>query len=89
MATATSGAFSAILAPGLRKVWMDDQKNWPEEYTRILKVESITTAYIDELVTTGLGRLEQKPKGQPITYDSGLVGNSQRFTPTTYALDSG
>jgi hypothetical protein len=86
MATATSGAFSAVLAPGLRKVWMDDQKNWPEEYSKILKVDSFTTAYIDELVTTGLGRLEVKPKGQPLTYDSGLVGGNQRFSPTTYAL---
>jgi len=62
MAKATSGAFSAILAPGLRKVWMDDQKTGRKSITRILKVESITTAYIDELVTTGLGRLEQKRK---------------------------
>lgn len=86
MATATSGAFSAILAPGLRKVWMDDQKQWPEEYSRILNVRSTTLPYEDELITTGLGRLEQKPKGKPITYDSGLVGNSKRYTPTTYAL---
>jgi hypothetical protein len=86
MATATSGAFSAILAPGLRKVFMDDQKLWPEEYSKILKVGSTTKAYEDDIITTGLGRLEQKPKGQPITYDSGLVGNTKRYTPTTYGL---
>jgi hypothetical protein len=86
MATATSGAFSAILAPGLRKVWMDEQKNWPEEYSKFLKVDSMDGAYFDEQIVTGLGRLEQKAHGKPITYDSGLVGDSKRFSPTPWAL---
>lgn len=82
----TSGQFSELLAPGLRKVFFDTYKDWSEEYSRIATVESSTRAYEDELIVAGLGRMERKAEGHSIAYDRGTQGGKQRFTHVTFGL---
>lgn len=85
MATTTQN-FSHLLAPGLRKVFFDKFKTWDEEYSRIATVLTSKRAYEEELITTGLGRFEQKDEGNSITYDNPIQGDKQRYTHVSYAL---
>lgn len=86
MATQTTGSFSHLLAPGLRKVFFDEYKQWPEEYSQIAQVETSSQAYEEDLNATGLGRLERKNEGTSLTYDLGIQGNKKRYTHVTFAL---
>lgn len=83
---AYTGAFSHLLAPGLRKVFYDDYKEWPEEYSQLCAVLTSKRAYEEELVVAGLGRHEIKPEGMPLTYDVGIQGSKVRYTHVSYAL---
>jgi hypothetical protein len=85
MAT-TTAAFSHLLAPGLRKVFFDEYKTWPEEYSKIATVESSSRAYEEELITAGLGRFERKPEGMSLIYDDPIQGDKKRYTHVTFAL---
>jgi len=82
----TTAAFSKLLAPGLRKVFFQNYKMFPEEYSKIANVETSKRAYEEELTTAGLGRFEEKPEGQSITYDDPIEGNVKRYTHATFAL---
>lgn len=82
----TTTAFSRLLAPGLRKVFFDDWKQWQEEYSQIAKVESSKRAYEEEMTAAGLGRFQRKEESKSLTYDNPIQGNVKRFTHVTYSL---
>lgn len=86
MATTLTGAFSHLLAPGLRKVFFDQYKLWPEEYSQIANVYTSKRAYEEELVVAGLGRFERKPEGESLIYDGPIQGDKRRYTHLTFAL---
>jgi hypothetical protein len=83
---ANTGAFSRLLAPGLRKIYFDDWKQWPEEYTKFVNIEKSTRAYEEEAVMAGLGRFQRKEEGKSVIYDTGIQGGVQRYTHATWAL---
>lgn len=83
---ANTKAFSGLLAPGLRKVFFDNLKRHPEEYSKIASVETSTRAYEEEMMMAGLGRFIHKPEGSPITYDTIFQGNKKRYTHKTFSL---
>lgn len=83
---AYTGAFSALLAPGLRKVWHDEYKDWPEEHSQIATMLTSKRAYEEEHVMAGLGRMERKPEGTALTYDDPINGSTVRFTHISFAL---
>lgn len=83
---AYTGAFSALLAPGLRKVYLDEYKQWPEEYSQIANMETSKRNYEDDRVVAGLGRHERKTEGKSITYDDPIQGGTVRYTHITFAL---
>lgn len=85
MASSTS-QFSKLLAPGLRKTFFDDLKQWPEEYSQILNVNTSKRAYEEELMGAGLGRFERKTEGKPLVYDDPIQGEVVRYTHVTFAL---
>jgi hypothetical protein len=86
MSTQTTGSFSELLKPGLKKVFFDEYKAWPEEYSQIFNVMTSDKAYEEELITTGLGRLERKNESASISYDQGLQGDKKKYTHVTYGL---
>jgi hypothetical protein len=77
---ATTGAFSKLIVPGLRKVYFNEEKKWPEEYTRYFNMETSTRAYEEEAVMMGLGRLERKGEGIALTIANGKQGGTKRYT---------
>ena len=81
-----SGAFSRLVAPGLRKVFFDKLKEWKEEYSIIAHIESSKRQYEEELTMGGAGRFERKPKGQSLIYDDFIQGNVKRYTHLSFAL---
>jgi len=83
---ANTQAFSKLLAPGLRKVFFDDWKQWPEEYSKTAKVETSKRAYEEEMTAAGLGRFQRKEEGKSLTYDSPIQGNVKRYTHVTFSL---
>lgn len=85
MATTTQN-FSRLLAPGLRKVFFQNWKQFPEEYSQIANVEESKRAYEEELTTAGLGRFQRKLETKPIVYDNPMQGNVKRYTHVTFGL---
>lgn len=82
----TRASFSRLLAPGLRKVYYEDLKDWPEEYSKIAKTESSKRAYEEEMTMAGLGTFGQKEEGKSMIYDDPIQGNVKRYTHVTFAL---
>lgn len=81
-----SGAFSALMAPGLRKVYYDWLKKWSEEYSSIANVLTSKRQYEEDLIMAGLGAFIRKPESQEIHYDTGQQGPKVRYTHSTFAL---
>lgn len=86
MGVANSGYFSALLAPGLRKVYFETSKEFPEEFSKIANVLTSKKAYEEDIMAAGLGLFQRKPEGQGITYDNGLIGTPKRFTHVSFGL---
>lgn len=82
---ANTAQFSKLLAPGLRKVFFENYKQFPEEYSRIANVETSKRAFEEELTVMGLGLFTEKPEMDKIGYDSGKQGNVKRYTHVSHA----
>ncbi len=85
MAT-TTAAFSALLAPGLRKVFGTEYKDFPEEFSQLLTVLTSKRNYEEELMTAGLGLHTTKAQGQSLSYDDPIQGGDVRYTHAAWAL---
>lgn len=83
---ANTTAFSRLLAPGLRKVFYDNWKQHPEEYSQIANVEESKRAYEEEMTMAGLGRFQQKEELKSLIYDEPKEGSVKRYTHTTFSL---
>ncbi len=82
-----TGNFSNLLAPGLRKIWFDDYKGFPTEYTEIFNMESSTKSYEDDYEMTMLGgSFPQKPEGESIQYVDPVTGTTKRYTHKTFGM---
>jgi len=86
MATRT-GNFSNLLAPGLRRIWMDNFKARPTEYDKIFNVDKIDRAYVDDYEMSMLGgSFPAKAEGESIEYVDPKSGNTKRYTPGAFGL---
>jgi len=84
--SSTKAGFSALIAPGLRKVFFEEFKVLPEEYSQIYNTYTSTQAYEQELVVAGLGRMERKIEHDPIVYDDPIQGNKVTYTHNSFGL---
>ncbi|MCR4287102.1 MAG: Mu-like prophage major head subunit gpT family protein, partial [Deltaproteobacteria bacterium] len=80
------GNFGELIDPGLRKIYGDTYKDYPEEYSKIFSVESSKKAYEDTLSMTGFGLVPEKTEGTSISYDVAYQGYDHRLTHLTYGL---
>ncbi len=81
-----TGAFSHLLAPGLRKVFFQELEARPAEYSRIANQEKSSKAYEEDLEVGGLGSMPIKPEGRGIVYQDFRQGGKKRYTHITYGL---
>src|SRR3972149_2241614 len=83
---ASTGAFSSLLAPGLRKVYTEELKDRSTEYDQIAQVITSKRNYEDDLQVALLGTTPKKAQGAPTTFDSPIQGSSVRYTHVSYGL---
>lgn len=88
MPTQVRGAFPKLLAPGLRKVFVDalDTEQRAEEFQRIFSVKTSTSEYEQDLKMAGFGPLQEKPENTPVAYTNMIQGGDKRYIHLTYAL---
>lgn len=82
----TTGQFSQLLAPGLRKIFFQHLKERPPQYSQIFNVNSSSRAYEEDLEISGLGTMPQKPEGNSIQYQDPVQGGKKRYTHISFGL---
>lgn len=83
MSTST-GNFGELLEPGLRVIYGDSYKQYPEEYTKIFEVRGSTKGTEHSLGITGFGLLTTKAQGAGVTYEDPLQGYKHSVSHTVY-----
>ena len=82
----STGAFSSLLAPGLRKIYTEELLDRTTEYDKIAHVITSKRNYEDDLQVALLGTTPTKKQGGPTTFDSPIQGSSVRYTHVSYGL---
>ncbi len=86
MATLTGG-HSTLLAPGLRKIWVNDFKAYPTEFDKYLNVNTSTKNYEKDYEMTMLGgAFAEKPEGESIDYVDPKAGETKTYTHKTFGM---
>lgn len=88
MATApmVSGAFSALLSPDLRRVYINVGKERPLEYPMLLNSEGMEWNPMTDREFAGLGTMSPMPEGDRFPMDAGKQGNTKTYTATPYGM---
>lgn len=82
------GQYAQLMAKGLRKIFVQWNETYQRdlEYPAIFNVESMTSAYDDELEFAGTGPTPIKFENSPVYYTSLIQGGTIRAIPLTYSL---
>lgn len=83
---AVTGAFSHLLAPGIRKVFFMHLKDRKMEHEEIFTTLTSNRNYEEHLELAALGTMPQKPEGSNVIYQDFIQGDLKRFTHKTFAL---
>lgn len=83
---ARTTTFSALLAPGLHKVFQFWMKQRPPVYREFLNVETSDRNYEEELPVSGVGGVVAKAEGSGVTYSEPVQGTARRYTHQGYGL---
>ena len=81
-----SGAVSALLAPDLRKVYVDTGKERPMEFPLFFNVSDLEWNPATDQQVSGLGTLPGKDEGEQFTLDEILMGGTKTYTAEPYGL---
>ena len=84
--TMVRGAFSYLLAPGLRKIVFETYKERPIEGRALVNMNTSKRAYEEDLPVAGFGTLQAKAEGGSVNYQDALQGTPKRYTWSTYGL---
>lgn len=84
--TTTTLSQSDLLDPGIRRVYNDEAKMFPDEWQRFVHSETMGEPFITDYKMAFLGLIPQKPEGQAVTYDDPIPGTTLRYDPTPYGL---
>ena len=82
----STGNFGELLEPGLRKLYGDAYKQYPEEYSQVFNVEGSSKNFEEDLSLAALGLVPAKPEGQAVSYDTAYQGTTHRYTHSAYGL---
>lgn len=84
--TVTRADFDKVIAPGLYQAYIDEYEQLPAEYPDVFKVTTTEQAYVDALVTAGLGTTPVKPEAVDVAMDRPLHVGTVRMTIVSYGL---
>ena len=86
MPPTSRGYVSALLAPSLRKVYVETGKERPLEYPLFFNVSDMEWNPVVDQQVSGLGTLPSKNEGQQFTMDEILIGSSKSYTAAPYGM---
>lgn len=84
--TVVRGAFDDLLAPGARKVFIDEYNELPAIYPQWINIDTSGRAFEDDMVMTGLGIAVSKPEGEPIAFDRPRFRGRVRYVHSGFGL---
>jgi phage major head subunit gpT-like protein len=76
--------FSELLDPGLRKIFGDQYKMHPEQYSKIFEVRTSKKSKEEVLSMSGFGAVPEKAEGSSIIYEDAQQGYKGTLTHITY-----
>lgn len=82
----TRQAFSALLAPDLRKVYVDTGKEYPREYVEAVNIEDMNWNPETDRQISGLGAMGEKPEGSQFNLDQPILGGTKAYLAIPYGL---
>jgi len=85
MAT-TSASLTGLLAPDLRKVYIEVGKDWPLEYPLVMNTPEMEWNPITDRNVSGLGVMPTKPEGTRFTLDDILMGSTKTYLSEAYGM---
>jgi hypothetical protein len=77
---------SAYLAPGLRKILFDSYAEKPRQGQKLVNMQKMDRAWIDDANMAGFGPLLEKPEGGRVLYQDPMPGRSKRYVAATWGL---
>lgn len=86
MSRVSTGGFSTLLAPGLWRVLFNEIAGQPNQWQGVLHRHNTKRAYEEDTEVAGLGAMVSKPEGDPVSFDVPIMGNTVRYTPSSYGL---
>ena len=80
------GTFAALLAPDLRKVYIETGKERPLEYPLFFNVSDMEWNPVKDQQISGLGTMPSKPEGSQFALDQPIIGGSVSYTAAPFGL---
>lgn len=84
--TIVRGNFDELLAPGARKVYVDEYNELTAVYPDWINIDTSGRAFEDDLVMTGLPVAVSKGEGEPIAFDRPRFRGRVRYVHSGYGL---
>jgi phage major head subunit gpT-like protein len=81
---ANKAKFGDLLEVGLRKIFDDNFKEYPEQYSKLFKVNSSTKQSETDSAVTGFGLMEEHTESEPLKYEEVLQGDDVTYTHKTF-----
>lgn len=86
MPPVTRGEISELLAPDLRKVYIETGKERPLEFPLVFNVSDMEWNPVTDQNVSGLGTMPEKTEGAQFTLDELIMGTTKQYTATPYGL---
>ena len=81
-----TGAFSALLAPGLRHIFFEKYSAYPDEHAQVFNIGTSERAYEEDTKLAGLGVIIKKGEGEATTFQDPIMGALRRYTHSAFSL---
>lgn len=81
-----TGAIAELLAPDLRKVYVDTGKERPLEFPSYFNVTEMEWNPLTDQQVSGLGTLPGKDEGEQFTMDDILMGSTKTYTASPFGM---
>lgn len=86
MPPTTRGTIAELLAPDLRKVYVETGKERPLEHPLFFNVQEMEWNPLTDQQVTGLGAMPSKLEGEQFTSDELMIGGTKTYTASPYGL---
>lgn len=80
------GAFAALLAPDLRRVYVETGKERPLEHPFWVNVDDMQWNPVRDQQISGIGTMPTKPEGTSFAKDEPILGGNKSYTAVPYGL---